>query len=67
MLGRGGKQKGSVKGNRCIKGTKHCEEGVNYLAEKEKVFEKQKLFSRDSTYSYCVQEKKLPAPYRTLF
>lgn len=26
-------------------------------AEKEKVFEKQKLFSRDSTYSYCAQEK----------
>lgn len=36
-------------------------------AEKEKVFEKQKLFSRDSTYSYCAQEKKLPAPHRTLF
>lgn len=29
-------------------------------AEKEKVFEKQKLFSKDSTHSYCAQEKKLP-------
>lgn len=29
-------------------------------AEKEKVFEKQKLFSKDSTRSYCAQEKKLP-------
>lgn len=27
-------------------------------AEKENVFEKQKLFSKDSTYSYCAQGKK---------
>lgn len=31
-------------------------------AVKEKVFEKQTLFSKDSIYSHCAQEEKLPAP-----
>lgn len=34
-------------------------------AEKEKVFQKQKLLSKDSTNPYCAPEKKLPASQTT--